>query len=485
VAGDEAHGAVPIASAAVDVEVIEEPQALEKANKGTAGSGVIGAEVDNSSSNAFYSGPGVREAGDGEEPVKAPEEERGQVLESNSDDENTLDVESLGGIGRIFGAVFSRFGHIPFPTQVSQEVLARAKDISESEALIGSGAPDDRLMDLVWGWEFEGKVDRQTAAFFRMTVDERQAKNGVVVSCRSSNKGKFKLLVFDRHGSIVHHEDSKQSILGGITEATLYFTSFDTYHLGQPLPDALKQENIPDVLGALEDYRSSRLGIQKGQHLICVYGDNFLGKTFFSLCAVPALKATDDEVKTVQALDAKVMEKREVLKALKDEFIDARARYEECLRRIKEETFEVNDLVSNREAAYINFLQGSLRAYLPASNDDNSEPTEASSRYLSSSRDLGISAVRSAASWVTGVAAGGGALLTEFMVGSRPEASPYGDEYRVAGELPTAPNDATSETESGGVASALSETASTAKNWFAAGISSESIYISYKMLTLL
>lgn len=401
--------------------------------------------------------------------------EDSQISTSNSnEDENSVDVDSLGGIGRIFGAVFSRFGHIPFPTQVSQEVLVRAKDICESEALSGSGAPDDRLMDLVWGWEFEGRVDRQTAAFFRMTVDERQAKNGVVVSCRSSNKGKFKLLVFDHQGNVVHHEDSRQSILGGITESTLYFTSFDMYHLGQPLPDALKEENIPDVFGALDDYRPCKLNIQKGQHLICVYGDNFLGKTFFSLCAVPALKPTDEEVKTVQSLDAKVMEKKESLKGLKDEFVEARARYEDCLRRVKEETSEVTDLVNNREAAYVNFLQGSLRAYLPAASDDtSSEPADAA-RYLPSSRELGISAVRSAASWVTGVAAGGGALLTEFMAGSKPGASPFGDEYSTAGEHTTAAAASSEgEGEVTSVTSALSETASTAKSWLTAGITSE------------
>lgn len=77
----------------------------------------------------------------------SPEEEGG---------EESMDVESLGGIGRMFGAMISRFGHIPIPTQIAPEVLRQAKDICASGALDGTGAADDRLCDLVWGWEFEG-----------------------------------------------------------------------------------------------------------------------------------------------------------------------------------------------------------------------------------------------------------------------------------------------------------------------------------------
>ena len=113
-----------------------------------------------------------------------------------------------------------------------------------------------------------------------MTVDERQASNGILISCRSYSKGKFKLLVFDPSGEVVHHEDSARSTAvgaSGRSEATFYFTPFDTYRLGDPVPEALKEEDLPPVLGKLENFHPSRLSIQKGQHLICVYGDNFIG----------------------------------------------------------------------------------------------------------------------------------------------------------------------------------------------------------------
>lgn len=205
--------------------------------------------------------------------------------------EESMDVESLGGIGRMFGAVISRFAHIPIPTQISPEVIRAAKEICLSGALDGTGAADDRLCDLVWGWEFEGKVERQAACFFRVTVDARQAENGLLISCRSYSKGKFKLLTFDHNGEVVHHEDSCRSTAIGVSgrsEATLYFTRFETYRLGDSVPDALKEDDVPSVLGKLENFMPSRLSIQKGQHLICVYGDNFIGMTVYSciICIV-------------------------------------------------------------------------------------------------------------------------------------------------------------------------------------------------------
>ena len=80
-----------------------------------------------------------------------------QGEEVEEEEEGSVDVESLGGFGRMFGAVISRFGHIPIPTQISTAVLQQAKDICMSGAIDGTGAGDERLCDLVWGWEFEGQ----------------------------------------------------------------------------------------------------------------------------------------------------------------------------------------------------------------------------------------------------------------------------------------------------------------------------------------
>lgn len=43
-------------------------------------------------------------------------------------DVESVDVSTLGGIGRVFGAMISRFG-IPIPTQISQDILSTAQTI--------------------------------------------------------------------------------------------------------------------------------------------------------------------------------------------------------------------------------------------------------------------------------------------------------------------------------------------------------------------
>jgi hypothetical protein len=141
--------------------------------------------------------------------------------------------------------------------------------------------------DLVWGWSMDGNVGRQEANFYRISVDQQKADNGFIVFCRSL-KGKFKLVVFDAEGSALHIEESMQSRDRSQWETALYFlTAFDTYHLGTPLPPSLREQDLPAIFGALDSFSPSNLSIVPGQYLICVYGDNFIGKTSYSLLTVP------------------------------------------------------------------------------------------------------------------------------------------------------------------------------------------------------
>lgn len=43
-------------------------------------------------------------------------------------DFESVDVTSLGGIGRVFGAMISRLG-VPIPTQIAPEILEAAQNI--------------------------------------------------------------------------------------------------------------------------------------------------------------------------------------------------------------------------------------------------------------------------------------------------------------------------------------------------------------------
>lgn len=133
----------------------------------------------------------------------------------------------------------------------------------------------------------DGSVGRQDANFYRISVDQQKAENGFIVFCRSL-KGKFKLVIFDAEGSALHIEESMQSRDLSQWETALYFlVAFDTYHLGSPLPPSLREQDLPAIFGSLDSFSPSNLSIMPGEYLLCVYGDNFIGKTTYSLLAVP------------------------------------------------------------------------------------------------------------------------------------------------------------------------------------------------------
>ena len=88
---------------------------------------------------------------------------------------------------------------------IPSDVMDQARDICKSGLLtmerrnVTPEIPCD-LPDIVWGKFYQEKVDRLTALFYRLTVDQAQADKGFLLLCESFNKDKFKLLVFDSTG---------------------------------------------------------------------------------------------------------------------------------------------------------------------------------------------------------------------------------------------------------------------------------------------
>ena len=139
-----------------------------------------------------------------------------------------------------------------------------------------------------------GRVERQTAKFYRITVDQQHVDNGFIIFCRSLS-GKFKLVLFDAKGSVLHIEESQKSRDKSQTESALYFThSFDMYHLGAPIPNVVREQDIPPVFSALSSFSKCNLSIASGQYLLCVYGDNFIGRTNFNILAVPTSNSCEE-----------------------------------------------------------------------------------------------------------------------------------------------------------------------------------------------
>ncbi len=253
----------------------------------------------------------------------------------------SVDVSSLGGIGRVFGAMISRLG-VPIATQIAPEIIETAHNICRfkciddnfhlceifcrNSGLEGGGPPlDPRVSDLGWGWTVDGKVDRQAAVYYRITVDSRQVENGFVIVCRGLAKGKFKLILFDAEGAVLYQEESgKPREKTSTTQAALYFTNFDTYRLGDASLASLADKETPPLFHKLESFSNCKHQIAPGQYLLCVYGDNFIGKTHYNIVAVQS-KNDAPEVTELEETDEALLEAKAALEALKTEHAQVRS----------------------------------------------------------------------------------------------------------------------------------------------------------------
>ncbi|MBA0624760.1 hypothetical protein Godav_010052, partial [Gossypium davidsonii] len=95
-----------------------------------------------------------------------------------------IDLSNLGTVNTMFAALFSKLG-VPIKTTISANVL--------EEALNGTVT----VRPLPIGTSVSGKVDKQCAHFFGVTINDEQAECGIVVRVTSTAQSKFKLLYFE------------------------------------------------------------------------------------------------------------------------------------------------------------------------------------------------------------------------------------------------------------------------------------------------
>lgn len=91
-----------------------------------------------------------------------------------------IDVDQLGGLGRVFGALFTKLG-VPIPTQITPKVLGTAKDIIDcrnspqqqsspqhqtASSAVSTTTPE--VEELKPGVLYPGRVERQEAKFYKI-----------------------------------------------------------------------------------------------------------------------------------------------------------------------------------------------------------------------------------------------------------------------------------------------------------------------------
>ncbi|XP_044975979.1 chaperone protein dnaJ 15 isoform X2 [Hordeum vulgare subsp. vulgare] len=221
-----------------------------------------------------------------------------------------IDLSNLGTVNTMFAALFSKLG-VPIKTTVSPTVL--------EEAMNGTVT----VRPLPVGTSAMGKVEKQSAHFFGVTISEEQTHSGIVVRVTSVAQSKFKLLFFEQEVNggygLALQEDSQKT--GKVTSAGMYFLHFQVYRMDSTV-NALAMAKDPEAafFKRLEGLQPCEVSTLKpGTHIFAVYGDNFFKPASYTIEAMCA-KSYEDTTERLKEIEAKILEKRNDLRQFETEY---------------------------------------------------------------------------------------------------------------------------------------------------------------------
>ncbi|KZV48373.1 chaperone protein dnaJ 15-like [Dorcoceras hygrometricum] len=283
-----------------------------------------------------------------------------------------IDLSNLGTVNTMFAALFSKLG-VPIKTTISANVL--------EEALSGNVT----VKPLPIGTSVSGKVEKQCAHYFSVTISDEQAEAGVVVRVTSAAQSKFKLLYFEQDANggygLALQEDSEKA--GKVTSAGMYFLHFQVYRLDSTV-NALAMAKDPEAaffkrLEGLQPCEVSQLNA--GTHIFAVYGDNFYKPATYTIEALCA-KTFEDTTLKLKDIEAQILRKRNELRVFETEYRKALARYKEVTDRYSQEKQSVDELLKQRDDIHSCFTVTSTSSGSgPVSNGSSSKyPSEEDSK---------------------------------------------------------------------------------------------------------
>ncbi|CAI9263138.1 unnamed protein product [Lactuca saligna] len=270
-----------------------------------------------------------------------------------------IDLSNLGTVNTMFAALFSKLG-VPIKTTISANVL--------EEALNGTVT----VRPLPIGTSVSGKVEKQCAHFFGVTISEEQAQSGIVVRVSSAAQSKFKNVNLhvksnipatyfeqDNGGgySLALQEDSDKT--GKVTSAGMYFLHFQVYRMDSTV-NALAMAKDPEAaffkrLEGLQPCEVSEL--KSGTHIFAVYGDNFFKTASYTIEAICATTYQDTTVK-LKEIEQQILRKRTELRHFETEYRQALQRYQEVTNRYTLEKQNVDELLKQRDSIQSSFTVG-------------------------------------------------------------------------------------------------------------------------------
>lgn len=291
-----------------------------------------------------------------------------------------IDISEMGGIGRVFGALFSKLG-VPIPTQIGPKVLSQARSLCEGTQT------DAKFTVLQEGVQYDGSVSKQEADFFKITMQPQWQKNGLMIICRSAQMSKFKLVIFDKEGGVrIIQESNKRK---GCTAAEIFFVPFNRVNLSEFIPMKFYMEDketpLPfHLLDTLEVVGAHAL--EERDHFLCVYGDNWLKGVRYQLKFVPLNdSATSAEcIRELTSTEELLVKKKSEMSKFQVEYTEAVKKYKEVVERLKSENEEINALLKKREQTYDALEKESIAPFVEAKQGKYVSPTHSNKGFLSS-----------------------------------------------------------------------------------------------------
>ncbi|XP_022871249.1 chaperone protein dnaJ 15-like isoform X4 [Olea europaea var. sylvestris] len=273
-----------------------------------------------------------------------------------------IDLSSLGTVNTMLVALFSKLG-VPIKTTISTNVL--------KEALSGTV----RVRPLPVGTSVSGKVEKQSAHFFGVIINEEQAEAGIVVRVTSSVQSKFKLVYFEQganegYGQVLQ-EDSEKT--GKVTSAGMYFLHFQVYKMDSML--AMAKDTKATFFKRLE-------GLQPCEVLQLKTGDNFFKPAVYTIEALCA-KSYEGTTHKLRGIEAQIWRKRNELCQFETEYRTALSRYQEVINRYVQAKQSVDELLKRR-----NNIHSSFTVARSVPNASGSKPFGNGSSSISRGEDL-------------------------------------------------------------------------------------------------
>lgn len=275
---------------------------------------------------------------------------------------STINVEDLGTVGRLFGALISKAG-IPVPTEITQKVLTAAQHIGKGNTNV-PGFKVPNVEELLYGQTVTGTVERQAAHFYRITVTESDLKSGLIITCKSSGNDKFKLVFFDNDGHVTMVQESQQN--KKCSAADLYVVPYGRYNLMESMPLSMMkhlEDDVPPVFMILDTFDKDIKSLSAGTHLFCVYGDNWFQSVRYTLRCLVAVPQDTDCVETIKSSEDKLAIKKKELEKFQSEFCEIKKKYDAAKERLETDVKEITEFIQEREGAYQDYQDASALKY--------------------------------------------------------------------------------------------------------------------------